>query len=85
MMILAKIVYGLLRILAALLLAVTAVLLVGVAYGQIGKEVPDWWLHALSLALLALCVWFVGWVFRYFVRRIRGSTAVPSQTTPNGG
>ena len=65
MMILAKIVYWLMSILA------TAVLLAGIASGQ---EMPDWWLHALSLVLLAMCVWFVGWVFRYFVRRIWGST-----------
>jgi heme/copper-type cytochrome/quinol oxidase subunit 2 len=71
MMILAKIVYWLMSILAALLLALTAVLLAGIASGQ---EMPDWWLHALSLVLLAICVWFVGWVFRYFVRRIWGST-----------
>jgi CDP-diglyceride synthetase len=79
MMILAKIVYWLLSILAALLLALTAVLLVDVACGQVGQEMPDWLLQALSLALLAICIWFVGWVFRYFVRRIWGSTAAPSQ------
>jgi hypothetical protein len=75
MMILAKIVYWLMSILAALLLALTAVLLVDIAYGE---EMPDWWLHALSLALLAICAWFVGWLFRYFVRRISGSTTAPS-------
>jgi hypothetical protein len=79
MMILAKIVYWLMSILAALLLALTAVLLVDIAYGE---EMPDWWLHALSLALLAISLWFVGWLFRYFVRRIWGSTAAPGQTTP---
>ena len=75
MMIMAKIVYWLMSILAALLLALTAVLLVDIAYGE---EMPDWWLHALSLALLAICVWFVGWVFRYFVRRISEATTAPS-------
>jgi hypothetical protein len=75
MMILAKIVYWFMSILAALLLALTAVLLVDIAYGE---EMPDWWLHALSLALLAIGIWFVGWVFRYFVRRIWGSTTAPS-------
>jgi chromate transport protein ChrA len=75
MMILAKIVYWLMSILAALLLALTAVLLVDIAYGE---EMPDWWLHALSLALLAICAWFVGRLFRYFVRRISGSTTAPS-------
>jgi heme/copper-type cytochrome/quinol oxidase subunit 2 len=79
MMILAKIVYRLMSILATLLLALTAVLLVDIAYGQ---EMPDWWLHALSLVLLAICVWLVGWVFRYLVRRISGSTTAPGQTTP---
>jgi hypothetical protein len=63
MMILAKIVYWLMSILAALLLALTAVLLVDIAYGE---EMPDWWLHALSLALLAICVWFVGMVIPIF-------------------
>ncbi len=86
MTILAKIVYWLTSMLAALLLAVTAVLFVGVAYGPFGQEMPDWFLQALSLALLAICVWFVGWVFRYFVRRIWGSTTAPNQapsrTTP---
>jgi hypothetical protein len=67
MMILANIVYWLMSLLAALLLALTAVLLVSIAYGE---DMPDWWLQALSLALLALCVWFIGWVFRYIVRRI---------------
>lgn len=75
MMMLAKIVYWLMSILAALLLAWTAVLLVSIAYGQ---EMPDRWLHALSLALLAICVWFAGWVFRYFVQRLWGSTTAPS-------
>lgn len=70
MMILAKIVYWLMSAVASLLLAWTAVLLVGIAYGQ---DMPDWWLHALSLALLAVCVWFAGWIFRYVVRRISGS------------
>jgi heme/copper-type cytochrome/quinol oxidase subunit 2 len=79
MMILAKIVYWLMSFLAALLLALTAVLLVDIAYGE---EMPNWWLHALSLALLALCVWFVGWIFRYCVWRIWGSTATPGQTVP---
>jgi hypothetical protein len=79
MMMLAKIVYWLVSMLAALLLAVTAILLIDIASGQ---EMPDWCLHALSLALLAICVWFVGWVFRCFVRRIWGSTTTPSQTTP---
>ena len=46
-------------ILAALLLALTAVYLVSIAYGQ-GRR--DWWLHALSLALLAICVWCIGGV-----------------------
>jgi heme/copper-type cytochrome/quinol oxidase subunit 2 len=75
MMILARIVYWLMSLVAALLLALTALLLVDIAYGE---EMPDWWLHALSLALLAACVWFVGWAFRYFVRRLSGSTAAPS-------
>jgi hypothetical protein len=66
MMILAEIVYWLLSALAALLLALTAVLLVSIADGL---EMPDWWLHAVSLALLAVCIWFVGWIFRYVVRR----------------
>jgi hypothetical protein len=69
MMILAKIVYWLMTIIAAALLALTAALLVSVASGQ---DMPDWWLHAVSLALLAVCVWFVGWVFRYVERRIAG-------------
>jgi hypothetical protein len=68
MMILAKIVYWVLAILAALLLVLTAAYLAETAY--YGQETPDWWLHALSLALLAVCIWFSGWVFRYFVRRI---------------
>jgi protein-S-isoprenylcysteine O-methyltransferase Ste14 len=72
MMILAKIIYWLLSIVAALLLVLTAVYLVETAYH--GQETPDWWLHALSLALLAVCIWFAGWVFRYFVRRIWGLT-----------
>jgi hypothetical protein len=72
MMILGKIVYWLLSIVAILMLALTAVYLVETAYYG---ETPDWWLHALSFALLAICIWFVGWVFRYFVRRIWGSTA----------
>ena len=63
MMILAKIVYWLMSILAALLLALTAVLLVDIAYGE---EMPDWWLHALSLALLAICAWFVGMAIPIF-------------------
>jgi hypothetical protein len=67
MITLAKTAYWLTSVLAALLLAATAFLLLDIAYGQ---EMPDWWLHALSLALLAGCVWFVGWVFRYFVWRI---------------
>ena len=71
MMILAKIVYWLMSILAALLLALTAVLLLSIASGQ---DMPDWGLQALSLALLAVCAWFAGWVFRYVVRRIWGST-----------
>ena len=74
MILLAKIVYWLMSILAALLLAWTAALLVSISYGE---EMPDWGLHALSLALLAICVWFVGWVFRYVVRRIWGSTTAP--------
>ena len=82
MMILAKIVYWLMSILAALMLALTAVLLVDIAYGE---EMPDWWLHALSLALLAICVWFVGWLFRYFVRRISGSTTVHDGTGVSTG
>jgi hypothetical protein len=79
MMILAKIVYWLMSILATLLLALTAAFLGEIAYG---KEMPDWWLHALSLALLAISIWFVGWLFRYFVRRIWGSTTAPGQMTP---
>ena len=79
MMILAKIVYGLMSILAALMLALTAAFLVEMVYGH---EMPDWWVHALSLALLAICVWFAGWAFRYFVRRIWGSTTAPSQAMP---
>jgi hypothetical protein len=67
MMILAKIVYWLLSI----------TLLVVLAYGQ---DMPGWWVHALSLALLAVSVWFVGWLFRYFVRRV--SITAPSQATP---
>ena len=67
MMILAKIVYWLMSVVAILLLALTAVLLVSIASGQ---TMPDWWLHAVSLVLLAVCVWFVGWLFRYVVRRI---------------
>jgi hypothetical protein len=35
---------------------------------------PDWRLHTVSLALLAVCVWFIGWLFRYVVRRIVGQT-----------
>jgi hypothetical protein len=66
MMILAEIIYWLLSVLAAVLLALTAVLLVGIANGL---DMPDWWLHAVSLALLAVCIWFVGWVLRYVVRR----------------
>src|SRR5262245_11843775 len=57
MMVLAKIVYGLMSILAALLLASSALLLVDIyAYGH---EMPDWWVHVLSLVLLAIGVWFV--------------------------
>jgi heme/copper-type cytochrome/quinol oxidase subunit 2 len=82
MMILAKIVYWLMSALAALLLVLTAAYLVETAYEQ---EMPDWWLHALSLALLAICIWVVGWLFRYFVRRIWCSTTAPSQTTPRPG
>jgi CDP-diglyceride synthetase len=69
MMILAKIVYWFMTVVAALLLALTIVYLVSIAYGP---STPDWWLHAVSLALLALCVWFVGWAFRSVVRRIVG-------------
>jgi CDP-diglyceride synthetase len=69
MMISAKIVYWLMSVVAVLLLALTAVLLVSIASGQ---EMTDWWLHAVSLALLAVCVWFLGWLFRYVVRRIVG-------------
>jgi hypothetical protein len=71
MMISAKIVYWLMSVVAVLLLALTAVLLVSIASGQ---EMPDWRLHAVSLALLAVCVWFIGWLFRYVVRRIVGQT-----------
>lgn len=71
MMISAKIVYWLMSVVAVLLLAFTAILLVSIADGQ---EMPDWWLHAVSLALLAACVWLVGWLFRYVVRRIVGQT-----------
>ena len=70
-MILAKIVYWLMSVVAALLLALTAILLVSIADGQ---GMPDWWLHAVSLALLALCVWFVGWIFRCVVRHMVGQT-----------
>jgi hypothetical protein len=69
MMILAKIVYWLMSVVAVLLLALTAVYLVSIAFGP---DTPDWWLHAVSLALLAVCVWFVGWVLRFVVRRIEG-------------
>ena len=62
------VIYWLMTVLAAVLLALTGVLLVSIASRQ---EMPDWRLDAVSLALLAVCVWFVGRVLRYFVRRLR--------------
>jgi TRAP-type C4-dicarboxylate transport system permease small subunit len=75
MMKFARIVYWLLSIVAASLLILTAAYLVEIAYSQ---GAPDWWLHALSLALLAICIWFVGWVFRYVVRK----KALPRSSAP---
>jgi hypothetical protein len=59
-----------LSVIAVLMLTLTALGFVENAYGV---EVPDWWLNAFSFALLAVCIWFVGWAFRYFVRRVCGS------------
>jgi hypothetical protein len=75
MMMFAKIVYWLLSIVAASLLVLTAAYLVEIVYSQ---RAPDWWLHALSLALLAICIWFVGWIFRYVVRKM----ALPQSRAP---
>ncbi len=69
MMTFAKIVYWLLSIVAAAMLVMTAALLVEISYSPT-RAPDDWWLHVLSLALLAILIWFAGWLFRYVVRNL---------------
>ncbi len=65
---LGKILYWTACGIAAFILVVTAFFLFGAIYLERTKEL-DAWLHASSLALLAVLVWLVGRAIRYVLAR----------------